>query len=856
MKTARLHLHALVAMLMLSLITAVPARLVRAEDADAREDEEREAVESRDARGFEPEWMEHMRETAELRARFSREPHRRPSPVSRERIQGILAAVPNLPVNDKSGDGFGSAQVEPSIATFGMLSACAFNTDKMPLGGDGISAACQSAPGAMWWPTPLPPPAPMFGPMSKWIADPVLSVNQKTSMWFFSGLFKPTAGFPGNGIALVKGMFMPGGPGGMTLTWGPSSVVRVDPTGTLIFDKEWIAADSSSGNLYMCYTSFGSGTDSILFQSSSDAGMTWSSPLTIAAATPALLQGSRVAVGPSGEVYVTWFRAAGPPDSMLIRKSTDHGVTFGPRVTVGVPYSNFGSGAPGSNLLDAPNFPAIAVDRSLGTHRGRVYVAWAEAENYGDDAMGTGGAMVELAPSGSIFHATSFTPGMVLRGTLAGVDADTWMFMADPGKTYSFLVDSIPPGIVSLTVTCPDSTVPYVQSVIPTGIASGKPNLSLFTPNVGGMYFVKLVHSSTSVLGYRMKTGVAMPGAADIPHGFDQRDARVAWSDGGSVWSGASMVHGAPGSDQVMPEIGVSIEGYVYASWLDYGMGGAVMCDPVSNVGSARSTDGGTTWSPAFPVTSTSTAWWSTPSDIVPNQGDYLGLAAGEQVVYAYPDGRLGDPDIFASNLFLGMSVGCVPDSAWHAGTDHTLTYSIFNANGLFPNDYKYTLTPERSWPGFPITGTVTVAPASSSGAIPISFTVPDSAAHGMMGMTFKVELPNGALSSTCTSTDTITGATTAVGPTDAAPRLALSRAWPNPARGAFRVTFSLPNGSPARLELIDLAGRRVLERAVSGPGPHVVALEPDSRSVPVGIYALRLTQGGQAVSTKLALVR
>src|SRR5207245_487419 len=102
----------------------------------------------------------------------------------------------------------------------------------------------------------------------------------------------------------------------------------------------------------------------------------------LAAASPGLLQGSRVAVGPAGEVYAAWFHAGGPPDAMELRKSSDHGSSFGSTVTVATPYSDFGSGGPGSNLPYAPNYPSLAVDRSAGSHRGRVYMAWAEAEKY------------------------------------------------------------------------------------------------------------------------------------------------------------------------------------------------------------------------------------------------------------------------------------------------------------------------------------------------------------------------------------------------------------------------------------------------------------------------------------------
>ena len=47
----------------------------------------------------------------------------------------------------------------------------------------------------------------------------------------------------------------------------------------------------------------------------------------------------------------------------------------------------------------------------------------------------------------------------------------------------------------------------------------------------------------------------------------------------------------------------------------------------------------------------------------------------------------------------------------------------------------------------------------------------------------------------------------------------ALRGVWPNPARGTARVSFSLADDRPARLELVDLAGRRVRSLELRGPG-------------------------------------
>jgi hypothetical protein len=79
----------------------------------------------------------------------------------------------------------------------------------------------------------------------------------------------------------------------------------------------------------------------------------------------------------------------------------------------------------------------------------------------------------------------------------------------------------------------------------------------------------------------------------------------------------------------------------------------------------------------------------------------------------------------------------------------------------------------------------------------------------------------------------------------------------PNPAEGEVSVVFALESAAPARLEMLDVAGRRVLAREVGmlGPGQHVLRLE-EAASLPAGIYVLRLTQSGREVVTRAALVR
>jgi hypothetical protein len=84
-----------------------------------------------------------------------------------------------------------------------------------------------------------------------------------------------------------------------------------------------------------------------------------------------------------------------------------------------------------------------------------------------------------------------------------------------------------------------------------------------------------------------------------------------------------------------------------------------------------------------------------------------------------------------------------------------------------------------------------------------------------------------------------------------------LSGLRPNPASTEFAIAFSLPDASPARLEVLDVAGRRMvaLEVGQLGPGNHVVNLT-DGRSLPAGVYALRLTRGQSSLTSRAVVVR
>ncbi len=130
-----------------------------------------------------------------------------------------------------------------------------------------------------------------------------------------------------------------------------------------------------AGNLYLAVTAFTDETrppSQILFMRSTDCGATWSSPITLA--DNSLNQGANIAIDPTtGAIYVAWrrFQSPGIGDAIMVAKSTDGGLTFSSPVQVAALAAFDQSTTPFSFRTN--DYPTMTVDGS-----GRVYVAWSE----------------------------------------------------------------------------------------------------------------------------------------------------------------------------------------------------------------------------------------------------------------------------------------------------------------------------------------------------------------------------------------------------------------------------------------------------------------------------------------------
>ncbi len=161
------------------------------------------------------------------------------------------------------------------------------------------------------------------------------------------------------------------------------------PNGTKVQDKHWIVVNPKTNDLYMTWTQFDvynsadpKDSSIIVFSKSSDQGKTWSDPLRISKFggdcldDDGTVEGAVPAVGPNGELYVTW---AGPK-GLVMQKSLDGGITWlSEEVQLEKQWGGWTLEIPGMDR--ANGLPVLKCDLSNGPNRGTLYLNWCDQRN-------------------------------------------------------------------------------------------------------------------------------------------------------------------------------------------------------------------------------------------------------------------------------------------------------------------------------------------------------------------------------------------------------------------------------------------------------------------------------------------
>jgi Neuraminidase (sialidase) len=174
-------------------------------------------------------------------------------------------------------------------------------------------------------------------------------------------------------------------------TWNAGTFTGLN--GSKAQDKEWPVVDRSNNAIYLTWTQFdeyGSSASSdsshIMFSSSFDQGESWTPAIRInkiggdCIDDDNTVEGAVPAVGPNGEIYVSW---AGP-EGIVFDRSTDQGKTW---LKEDVFVSDFPGGwnysIPG--ISRSNGLPITACDTSGLTYNGTIYINWTDQRNGEDD---------------------------------------------------------------------------------------------------------------------------------------------------------------------------------------------------------------------------------------------------------------------------------------------------------------------------------------------------------------------------------------------------------------------------------------------------------------------------------------
>lgn len=213
--------------------------------------------------------------------------------------------------------------------------------------------------------------------------DPCVIVDTAGDFYFFH-LSNPSAGHFIDRIVCQKST-----DGGAN--WNNGSYMGLN--GEKEQDKEWAVVDQETNNIYVTWTQFddyGSSNplDSsiIRFSRSTDGGESWSEAVRINKVagdcidSDNTVEGAVPAVGPNGEIYVSWAGPAG----LVFTKSLDQGVTW-PEENVFVSDIPGGWDYPIPGIYRANGMPVTLCDLSEGPHSGRIYINWSDQRNGPED---------------------------------------------------------------------------------------------------------------------------------------------------------------------------------------------------------------------------------------------------------------------------------------------------------------------------------------------------------------------------------------------------------------------------------------------------------------------------------------
>ncbi len=274
-----------------------------------------------------------------------------------------------------------------------------------------------------------------------------------------------------------------------------------------------------------------------------------------------------------------------------------------------------------------------------------------------------------IGPDGAVYVTWQFGPTFSANGTSTGAEIRVARSL-DGGVTFG-----PPVSVAVINSMRQDAPVGYNRNRI-----NDHPRVSVATsgPNRGRVY--ASFYSAVSPVGQApvITCPAGTPsGTRCVGQNLVSSQAFVAFSDdGGLTWNTPQPVAPAPpatGTKRIWPVVSVEPGGLVNVVYYESqdrhtsADPNAIECNVslgggLRRVGTAssrvdtfwaQSDDGGASFSTPLKVTSATTNWCTTVSNIRPNFGDYIGsTSGGNRAMAAWADGRNGVPDAFYATVF------------------------------------------------------------------------------------------------------------------------------------------------------------------------------------------------------------
>ena len=341
-------------------------------------------------------------------------------------LAGAGIAGANVTLSVVSADPFSNStsqhatELEPDTFAHGQTVVSAFQVGRFFNGGATDIGFARSGDGGTSWGTPgflpgLTFSAGVTGSPFERVSDPSVAYDAAHGVWLISSIpLLPNLVVP---TVFVSRSTDDG------VTWGLPVSMPPPNAKTVNLDKNWTVCDNSPSSPFFghCYTeldNFGQG-DLELMSTSTDGGLTWSTPISTAGNDKGL--GGQPVVRPNGTVVVPFESLNGKIEAFT---STNGGQSW----TKGISVSSIRFHAVAGNLRTSP-LPSAEIDGS-----GTVYVAWEDCRfraqcpandivfsSSSDGLTWSDVARVPIDPVTS--RVDHFIPGLAVDATTSGAGA-------------------------------------------------------------------------------------------------------------------------------------------------------------------------------------------------------------------------------------------------------------------------------------------------------------------------------------------------------------------------------------------------------------------------------------------------